>query len=517
MSAGLLTLTLFLPAAPPAAAPRLQRGDELTYTGTVTEAIDRPGTRLRRAHTLEVRVFVLDRRETWADTAVLTLLRRTEDVAVSGAVPAVTGANPDRPPTPPAARLDLVRVHEDGTAHLLAPPGPVPLRFAADTPARVLPAPPLDAFAPFEFGMFPPRPRPGTGAGWAVASTDPTRPAERWQAGEHEFVNTERCARFGMTQQTPDWDRPVGGQTSWQRTDAVLVSTQDGTARRVHRLIRQRDGIASVPAVRVEVKYELKDRGRLIGGTYDRYRQEVETAYAAAADAAPYLRDAVRVGPAPFKLRLARLDAYLTETEPGTPYREAVLAVRRQLDAARQGEATRPVVVPTAAAVPPPPATAPTVGQPAPDFTAGGFRLADARGKPVVLVFFMPGQETTDLSLAIADALQKRYGPRLAVVPLAVFAETAAGIHDRDRLKLSVPVYDGTAAGAAYGVETFPRFVVIDAAGKVRWAFAGVGAETGFLARERVDALLPPPARTVGVTGRPYPAGPTLPPVVTPP
>ncbi|MDB5309603.1 MAG: hypothetical protein JWO38_3805 [Gemmataceae bacterium] len=509
--AGLLSLTLLLPAAPPGAGPKLQRGDELTYTGTVTEAVDRPGTRFRRAHALEVRVFVLDRRETWADAAVLTLLRRVDDTAVSGAVPVVTGVSSARPPAPPAARLDLVRVHEDGTVHLLAPPGPVPLRFAADTPARTLPAPPLDAFAPFEFGMFPPR--PGAAGSWTAASTDPSRPAETWHAKGSDFINGEQCEHLLMVQQPADWETPRGGQTSWQRVDEVWVSTQDRTARRVHRVICQRDGIAPAPAVRVEVKYELRDRDRTGGRTYDRYRQEIEVAHAAAADLAPLLRDAARLGPEPFKVRLRNLDEYLAENDPGTPYRGAVLAVRRQLDAGRRGEAIpaappAPVVTPPAPpARPPEGKTPPAVGQPAPDFRAGGFRLGDARGKPVVLVFFMPGRETTDLSLAVADALQKRYGPQLTVVPLAVFGDPAAGVKDRNRLKLSVPVYDGAAAAPAYGVETFPRFVVIDGTGTVRWAFTGVGAETGFLAREQVDALLTRSPGTVSSSGTPYPAG----------
>ena len=507
---GFLALALLAPAAPPAAGPRLQRGDELTYTGTVAETVDRPGARFRRAHDLEVRVFVLDRGATWADAAVLTLLRRAADAAVAGAVPVVTGATPDRAADPPAARLDLVRVHDDGAAHLIAPPGPVPLRFAADTPARVVPAPPLDTFAPFEFGVFPPR--PGADAAWAVASADPARPAEAWQFKGFDFVNAERCPRLSMVQQTADWDRPVGGQTSWQRADSVWVSTQDGTTRRVHRLIRQRDGIAPAPAVQVEVKYELKHQTRLAGRPYDRYRHEIEVGYAAAADLGPLAKDSARL-----TVRLAKLDAYLAEYTPGTPYRAAVVAARRQYDAARRGEAAPPPALPPTPAVAPPAVTtgaAVAVGQPAPDVRAGGFRLAAARGKPAVLVFFMPGAETADLSLAVADALAKRYAGRVAVAPLAVFAPAAAGEQDRDRLKLTVPVYDGAAAGAAYGVESFPRFVVIDAAGAVRFAFAGVGAETGFTVREQLDALLTPKPGgdgAVSPVGTGDPAGPPAP------
>src|SRR5438094_1351301 len=148
-SAGLLSLALFAPSAPPGAALALQRGDELTYAGTVTERVDRPGNRYFRIHDLEVRVFVLEQKETWIDAAVLTLLRRAEDAPIAGAAPLVTGVKRDRSAAPPAVRLDLVRVHEDGTVHLLVPPGPAPVHLAADTPARALPVPPLDAFAPF--------------------------------------------------------------------------------------------------------------------------------------------------------------------------------------------------------------------------------------------------------------------------------------------------------------------------------------------------------------------------------
>ena len=45
------------------------------------------------------------------DLAVLTLLRRADDGAVTGAVGPVVGSRPDHAPAPPAARLDLVRVH----------------------------------------------------------------------------------------------------------------------------------------------------------------------------------------------------------------------------------------------------------------------------------------------------------------------------------------------------------------------------------------------------------------------
>lgn len=487
LPAGLLALALLAPAAPPDPV-RLPKGAELIYTGTVAEAVDRPGRRFRREHDLEIRLFVLDQRDGWADVAVLTLLRRAGDPATAAALPVVTGASPDRPADPPAARLDLVRVAADGSARLLRPAGPVPLRLAADTPTAPLPPPPPDTFAPFEFGMLP----PAAGDGW--------------EPGGDEFVNGEQCRRLLRTRRTPDWDRPRAGQTAWRRVDGVWLSA-DGLARRVEREVSQKDEAGAAVAARVAVRYELKQQARLRGRDYDRYRREIEVGYAAAADLPAIAREGTPARE--FDIRLARLNRYLAETDAATPYREAVLAVRRQLEAARRGEfapapssggreppvwSHRQDAGVTEEAVGSRPPLA--IGKPAPAVTAGAFRPADARGTPVVLVFFMPGQPTADLSLAVADALQMRYGRRLVVAPLAVFAPAALGLADRDRLKLTVPVYDGTAAGEAFGVDTFPRFVLLDRGGVVRWAFAGVGAETGFLLKEQVDALLNPPAGT---------------------
>jgi hypothetical protein len=109
--------------------------------------------------------------------------------------------------------------------------------------------------------------------------------------------------------------------------------------------------------------------------------------------------------------------------------------------------------------------------------------------------------ESADQSLAIGEAIRKKYGSRVAVAPLAVFGGKEAGTRDRDRLKLSILVYDGTSASPLYGVESFPRFYAIDGAGKVHWSFEGVGNETGYLLREQLESLLSPPVATSSPVG----------------
>ena len=531
MTAGLLLVAL---AAPPASGG-LQKGDELTYSGSVAEAVDRPAQRFRREHSLEVRVLVLEVTQRYADVAVLTRLKRADD-AVAGAVGVVTGSDADRN-SPPSIRLDLVRVHGDGTVHLLTPSVP-PLKLSADTPARAVPPPALDSFSPQEFGVFPPQPPRGNrGEPWTVAAAA-DRPAETWQVRDTQFVNAERCRLLLMNQMSADWENPVGGQTAWHRADAVWVSTQDGTARKVHRVIRQRDGRSPAPSAWVEVRYELREQGRLSGRTLERAWRDVEVAYTALNDCATLVPEAVRLGPRTFEARLARLDAQIEETSPTSPYREAMLAARRALDAARRGEVAPlppPPASPTGPASPtsptnpsdptdPSPHASPTVARPrwprpgetAPDFTAGTFRLSEHRGRPVILVFFRPGSDAVERTLGIAQAAARRYAGRAVVATFAVFADAADGSRDRDRLKLDIPVYDGSSVVAAYGIETAPRFALIDATGRVCWEFSGVGGETGLLLREQADRLLPPasPDSPTGITPT---SRLSLPPIVTGP
>jgi hypothetical protein len=493
---GFLALALLAPSAEPARAVGLQKGDELTFTGTVSEGANRVGNRFRRAHALEIRALVLDASDRWADVAVLTVLRRTDD-AVSGAVADLTGTSAKA--APPLVRLDLVRVHADGTAHALFPVGPPPLSFDAKTPARALPVLPLDCFAPFEFGMFPPRaPRNSNGEPWTVASADTARAAETWQDTKTEFVTGERCALLVMNQAHANWEKPVGGKPAWHRADAVWVSTLDGTARKLHRVIRHRDGIETDLAAWVEVKFEVKDRGRAIGRTFDRARRDIETAFAAASDAAPFLADAAKHGPRVFETRIQKLDSHLSETDATSAYREAVVAVRRQLEAAKRGQPVAKIAAPLGAVALPKRLAWPEVGEFAPDFTSGPFKLNAQRGKPVVLVFYKPGSETAPLALAIADALHDKHGAKAAVVPLAVWAEQPARTG-------GAPVFDGSRAELVYGVESVPRFAVLDGRGVVKWSFAGAGAETGFAVNEQLERLLMPasPSSATGTLGAP--------------
>src|SRR5438067_866343 len=86
-------------AAPPAAGngPKLEKGLEVLWTGTFTEATFRPGVRALRTYTVDTRLFVLDAGDYGAEAILFTRVF----------------LKPDRKSTEPPAgvvRLELVRI-----------------------------------------------------------------------------------------------------------------------------------------------------------------------------------------------------------------------------------------------------------------------------------------------------------------------------------------------------------------------------------------------------------------------
>src|SRR6185437_16811744 len=109
---------------------------------------------------------------------------------------------------------------------------------------------------------------------------------------------------------------------------------------------------------------------------------------------------------------LHKIDEHLAD-QPETPYRPALLQVKRRVEAARRGETPpepvreiRPIL------------TGAAIGQRAPDFLATNFTAGGSAqlrrwvGKPVVLVFYHPASSTTDKVLRYAQQLQARYPQR---------------------------------------------------------------------------------------------------------
>ncbi|MBA2225904.1 MAG: hypothetical protein N3E46_02135 [Gemmataceae bacterium] len=454
-----------------------RRGLEAVYRGEVVEEVHQPGREFRRQHQLEVRVLCVGNQGRWTDLAVVTRLRRQEDGLKEGILGIVQGG--EREECPALMRIDWLRLYSDGRVRQLLPEGPPPLTFTDKTPSRDLPTPPVDSFPLGEWWMFPPTTdwRAGEASRWSGGRL------ERWEQLSPEAVHGERCSVWRMRLE----GELEAGAELWHRQDIMWVSKQDGISRKVNRRIERRSGRHALPWAWVETHYELVTMTPVSGRRWERLRRDLDVAYCALRDATALAPFAGQLGPRLFEQRLARLEACLDDGDAADPYRELLVAAQQALEAAQRGQRTV-----AGEETFPQPAHWPKTGETAPDINLGKQRLASWQGQVVLLIFLAAEGETTELTLAIAHALQQRYGHQAAILPLLAWGDKAATERLLQRRGWKLDLYDGQMAARHYTVTTVPRFLLLDKQGIVRWSFSGAGPEVGYLIREQLQRLLTP-------------------------
>lgn len=433
--------------------PRLNRGQELFYRGTYTEEALGRGVQYTRAYRLEGRVFVLESPARGFDVTFLTVLKHAAD--------------------PSSVRLELAHVTSQGR---VVPEGDVSLQL------------PLDGPPTLECGAFVegPRGRVNQGQTWEV--TDPGRPALTWRLVGSEVLGGTSCLKLVGRQQSEDWDQPRADRTAWKREETVWIAARTGTAQRVERTIWRREPARREPTQRLQVQYDLDSSMQFPQQLFEERRREVQQARGFAAAAAPLLPNPAKHSPRAFEALLSKIANHL-ETQTATPYRDAVLHVKRQLEAARRGETPLVQGQENAASVV-------TVGYRAPDFmtanmlTRESVRLNHFLGKPVLLIFYSPHSQTVDEVLRFGQSIQNAQKQTANVVGLVLSDDLEKIQKQHGGLNLAFPVLSGRALRQTYGVDATPKFIVLDAGGVVRASFTGWGPEAPTGVKEELRTLI---------------------------
>src|SRR5262249_21711583 len=204
----------------------------------------------------------------------------------------------------------------------------------------------LEGPTTLECGAFVETPRERVRLDQAWQISEDGRPTRSWQGGGTEMGNGTNCVKPAGTQQAHDWDRPRADRTAWRRQDPVWLSRRLGIAYRVERVIERREPARDKPTQKSVLRYELESSLPYPQKLYEDRRQEITQAHAFFASAAPLLAQPSKFGP-----QLEALQAKIThhlDHQPPTPYREAVLQVKRRVEAARRGESP-PALLPEAA------------------------------------------------------------------------------------------------------------------------------------------------------------------------
>ncbi len=463
------------PATPPAAhrgsdavlTPRLARGQELVFRGAFTEEALGARVQFQRAYRFESRFFVLESSARGCELAGITLLD------IKGPRPA--NPSPKADIGPASVRLERLTLDQQGKISATGVNLSVPLEAA--------PTLEVGAFVPVPSG------RNATAGGWEVA--EPGRPPRRWRLAGTESVSGQACVKLVGEQQSDDWEKPRADRSAWRRQDTVWVGSRTGLPQKVERLIELREPARREVARRSVLRYDLESSLQYPAQMALDRRQEITQAFAFRDAAKPMLAEPAKYAK-PLQA-LARKITYHLESQPPTPYREAVRLVRRQVDAASRGEVLNVVHEEL------PPAAVPvaTAGERAPDFVAGPLttresgKLAAWKGKPLLLVFYHPASYTAEGLLRFAQQVQAEHGPQVTVVGLSVSDDASQVLKQRDALRLHFPIYSGGGMRISYGVESTPKLVVIDAAGIIRGMYHGWGSETALEVSAELRRWLP--------------------------
>jgi peroxiredoxin len=432
--------------------PRLARGQELVYRGSFTEEVRGPGVQFQRAYRLETRAFVLDTPARGYDVAFLTVLkaRTTQPGHVEDS-------------SPGSVRLEIGRVDLQG-------------RISTDPGTNMVA--PLEGPATIECEAFVevPRGRVAPGQTWQAAEAG--RPSRTWKIVGTEAVGGTSYLKLEGIQQSDDWDHPRADHTAWRRQDVVWLVPKLGVAFRVERTLERREPAHNEPSQRSVARYELESSLQYPGQLFEDRRREIFQARVFHETALPLLPNPGKYPAKSFDAVLAKIKTHL-DSQPPTPYRDAILQVRRRVEAGKRGEA--PPTLP--ADDDPVPTSVAAFGQRAPDFAATDLttrksvRLSQHFGKPILLVFYSPSSLTAEEVLRFAQGLAAAHRD-LQVLGCAVTDDAEAVKKQHDALGLSFAILAGKGLRLTFSVDATPKLIVLDASGVVRANYVGWGPET---------------------------------------
>ncbi|HEX3147223.1 MAG TPA: hypothetical protein VHR66_04025 [Gemmataceae bacterium] len=464
----------FLLAAPPAdgVGPRLEKGLEVRWAGSFTEASFRPGVSSLRKYDVDTRLFVVNTGDYGAEAILFTRVFLKPDrktVETPGGV----------------VRLDLVRIDPMGKVQILPSPAD------PDNPeprARAWPQVQLQNLPVHEAGLFFEYPDKPLKIGTTWAREDAGRPIINWKVAGNDSFNAQPAFKIVAEQKTTGYYSDRIRLTEWRKQETLTVVPTHGFAARFERIIEKRDTEAEELSFRSVLTLEQQGRMVYPGRRYDWYREEGLHAAAFTAMLDRALATGGKEGSKPFEAVARRVQTYLADhsLNEGVPFREAIIAVQKRAESAAKGNLP-PAAPPEEPAALPDPLE---IGRAIADITAPGIstpstvKLSALKGKPVLLAYFQPGAPSGHPALKLVNDLHAR---KLAVVvPLSIGDVKAAKGLVAD-VKSQVPVYDGTDVYKTHGLDATPVFIVIDAEGIVRHVVRGWGGETAAMVTRELE------------------------------
>jgi hypothetical protein len=457
----LFLVGLVLGAPPEAATVRLEKGLEVRWVGTFTEATFRPGVSGLRNYDVDTRLFVLDTGDYGAEAVLFTRVfmrpdRKTNELPAG------------------VVRIDMVQISPRGKVQRM--PSPADPDYP-DAKFQAWPLVQLQGLPTHEAGMLVEFPEKALQSGLTWTRKETGRPEMSWKVTDADSFRGQPALRVVSQQKTEGYYGDKIRQAEWRRQDTLTIQPDRGYAVRIERIIERRDPEAEELALRSVLKLELQGRMVYPGRQYQERREEAIHATAFTAMLDRLLANGGRDGSKAFEALARRVQIYLSDHSANdTPYREAMLAVRKRAESAAKGNLP-PVVPPE----PTSQADLLAIGSAIPDIIPAGIttkdsaKLSGLKGKPVLLAYFQPLAPSGAATLKLAETLHRM--KRGTILPLSIGDPSDAKKLHLDS-KAGVAIFDGTDVYKTHGLEATPVFIVVDADGIIRHVSRGWGGET---------------------------------------
>jgi peroxiredoxin len=452
--------------------PRLAQGQELLYSGSFAEEIRKQKSTISRRFLIENRILTLEALPTGAKIALFTIIQPDK--------------TKDHPIQPDARTVSLELAQADLKGRLMTEQGER-LDIPIGGPAKI------------EGGAFVELPSDGLESQKEWVIPEAGRPRHYWRKTGVESVDGQLCYKLIGAQQSDDWDHPNAGKTAWRRLDTVWLSPRTGFALRYERIMEQREPTSTEPTYRSTTRFHLETNLVYPGQLFRDREAEINLyrQYSHLAEAC--LQEPSLDSPRRLESLSAKI-SYHCETQPPTPYREALQQLQRRLESASRGEL--PPVGRSAAHSEIRAAAAQSLANgAAPDFVASDLatnapiRLQLLRGQPVLMVFYNPNSPSAREILRFAQTINQT--SQVHVLGLSVARESAGALQQRKDMGVEFPIAAGADLRSGYGVDATPKIIVIDADCLVRRTFEGWVDETPVLIGEELKRW-GQPERNVG-------------------
>jgi hypothetical protein len=445
---------------------RLQPQQEFVYSGPCTLIVEQPGNRTSRTWYMMHCILIRNTSPHGADATFLTIQKTPPQ-------PGIT--------TLPVAQLEQAVIESNG-------------RIVFQQTANSIPRIPLDGPPNLEVAAFIEMPKSGLNGPTTWTTKAENGLPQTWRVQGVEAFSGSRYPVLIGEQASPDWKN--GSSPGWWRQDRVLFDLSAGYAVKIERTIRRREEGNRVSTLFTSCELDAGVPSPCPGGLFQDRWDTIKRTVAFVNELAGLQlpRGAPNLGA--YNDLLTRIDQQL-RIQADTPYREAMVTLRRRVEQARQGERPpEPLVVPTMKVPLPAFPTEPTGPDLAlTDLVSGRQgKLSALRGKPVILFFFKPSSSTVQNVLDCAQDLSGHFAGQAHVLAVAAEGAPATILALRNQLQLTIGVFTGQDARRLLSVESTPCTIILDKSGAIRFTTSGWGGEYPvWIGRELENVLHPSP------------------------